>query len=435
MHETRQQRENGGTPMGGVDYMLIALIMSLMGAFFWAIRGTGGFGGEVGGMLAGLGWAVLWHLFSRFDGMAGQRPYGSGWMMAAMTFGIAVGGMTGYGVYIAWLQGKFYLDYPNGVRAVAPWTGYAMLFLCGLHWGGMAGAFMAWCAPQRPLGWKGWVARAAAGICGAFAAGLFVRVFPQVVLPFFSEGIYEVAENKTCIRALGSIQNIAPHVGMFLGFLCFEGVRRDGRAAALMLVMALGFAIPFTVGGYWHTFQSSAMELPWWKNWEMSIGLGGGLAFGLAFYLFNRPEKNRPLRPVTREECVWGSAFPVWIGFWTICGGAYDGFCRLHGFDWPAPIRTVVMAACILPSTALFLWWILRTRKSAAAALAQSSATPVPAWTLVATLVLIWLVGYAISLPREIRLANAYLLTMYTVYLLCSLFILRMLWIRRVRRP
>lgn len=435
MSETKREHEYAGFSKGGVDYILIALILGLMGAFFWAIRGTGGFGGESGGMLAGLGWAALWHLFSRMDGAAGQRPYGSGRMMAAITFGIAVGGMTGYGVYIAWLQGKFYLDYPNGLRAVAPWTGYAMLFLCGLHWGGLTGAFMAWCAPQRPLDWKGWIARVGAGVCGAIAAGLIVRLFPQVFLPFYSEGLYEVAENKTCIRALGSVQNVAPHVGMFLGFLCFEGIRRDGRAVALMLVMALGFAIPFTVGGYWHTFQGSGLELPWWKNWEMSIGLGGGLAFGLAFYLFNRPEPNRPPRPVTRKECIWGTAFPLWIGCGTVFGGAYEGFRHLHEFDWPAQVRMAFTAANYLPATVLFLWWIVRTRRRTAAELAQSSATPIPAWMLVAALILIWVVGYAISIPREIHLTNAYLLTMYTVYLLSSLLLLRALWVRQARQP
>jgi hypothetical protein len=125
------------------SYVFAALVMGLMGAFFWAIRGTGGYGGAQGGMLAGLGWAMLWHYFSRFNGDHSRRPYGSGRMIAAITLGIAAGGLTGYGVYTGWVRGKFYLDYPDQVRAVSPLWGYAMLFLCGLHWGGLAGAFMA----------------------------------------------------------------------------------------------------------------------------------------------------------------------------------------------------------------------------------------------------------------------------------------------------
>ena len=68
--------------------------------------------------MAGLGWGTLWYLFSCLDGTSRQRPYGSARMIAAITFGIGIGGMTGYGVYIAWLQGKFYLNYPEGVRAL-----------------------------------------------------------------------------------------------------------------------------------------------------------------------------------------------------------------------------------------------------------------------------------------------------------------------------
>lgn len=421
MSETIPVNERGGTSLGGVHYILIALIMGLMGAFFWAIRGTGGFGGETGGMLAGLGWAALWHLFSRLDGAARQRPYGSGWLIAAITLGIAVGGFTGYGVYIGWLQGNFYLNYPEGLRPVAPWTGYLMLFFCGLHWGGLPGAFMAWCAPRRPLHRKDWIGRIAAGLGGAIAAGVIVRVFPQVFLPFYEEGLYQAAENKTCIRALGSIRNIAPHVGAFAGFLAFEACRRDGRAVALMLVMALGFAIPFTIGGYWHTFYGSAWPLPWWKNWEMTIGLGGGLAFGLAFYLFNRPQSHAPPQPLTAKERIWGAAFPLWIGCGTVLGGAYDGFRKLHEFDWPLSVRIAVTLGYFLPATAILAWWAIYTRKNIMPGKTGATPPPIPAWTLVGVLILIGAAGYLTSIPPEIHLANAYLLTLYTVYLGLSL--------------
>lgn len=167
-----------------LDLALIALAFALMGGFFWAIRGTGGYGGSAGGTLAGLGWAMLWLGFSYFGGAPRQRPYGNGYMVAALALGITVGGFTGYGVYISWLQGQFYLDHPEGLRPVAAWTGYAMLFVCGLHWGGVTGAFMSWCAPKKPLAAWEWIARIAAGIGGAILAGVIVRIFPQWFLAF-----------------------------------------------------------------------------------------------------------------------------------------------------------------------------------------------------------------------------------------------------------
>ena len=233
----------------GGDYVLSGVVMGLMGAFYWAIRGTGGFGGSDGGTFAGFGWALLWYAFSVYAGPDGaRRPYGTPWMLWAITLGIAFGGMTGYGVYISWLNGRFHLDYPDLVRDVPAWTGYAMLFVCGFHWGGNAGCFMAWCAPTRRVTGRDWAIRISCGIAGAVAAAVFVRVFPQLFLPYYAEGLYDVDEYKTCQRALGSIRNIAPHVGLVLGFLAYELARGDRRAVGMILTMALGFAIPFTVG-------------------------------------------------------------------------------------------------------------------------------------------------------------------------------------------
>lgn len=58
-----------------IDYRMVAGIFGLMGAFFWAIRGTSGFGGWNGGLFAGLGWGILWYFFSHFAGGAARRPF------------------------------------------------------------------------------------------------------------------------------------------------------------------------------------------------------------------------------------------------------------------------------------------------------------------------------------------------------------------------
>ena len=50
------------------------------------------------------------------------------------------------------------------------------------------------------------------------------------------------------------------------------------------MTLALGFAIPFVGSAFWHLmYLHSDLALDWWKNWEMSIGLGGGVALGLCF--------------------------------------------------------------------------------------------------------------------------------------------------------
>lgn len=394
------------------DYRTAAAIMALMGGFFWAIRGTAGYGGEMGGMLAGFGWAVLWYGFSQVGDGAERRPYGHPWMIVAITLGIAYGGFTGYGVYISWLQGKFYADHPNLMREVPAWTGYAMLFVCGLHWGGNAGCFMAWCAPAKPVKGRDWLLRLCCGVAGMAVISVVVRSLPQLFLPFYSEGIYAIPEYKTCIRALDSLHTIAPHVGVLFGFFAFELARGDRRAAALILTMALGFAVPFALGGYWQTFKDSGLELSWWKNWEMTIGLGGGLAFGAAFWLFNRPADAVRVTMGARSRAFFRSGIPCVFPSLVIVLGAIDGRCRLHGVTIPPMLIFGAMALGLAVLSAAWVWRATRNTGDAA-----PEEYRVSFQALAAYIGLIAVAGWVVSIPTEWRLANVVLAALYVIYL------------------
>ena len=402
--------ESRETPL---DLLLMGVVFALMGAFFWAIRGTGGYGGAQGGALAGLGWAMLWHAFSRRGGVERERPYGTGHAIAAITLGITLGGMTGYGVYNGWVQGKFYLAYPDGLRAVAPWTGYAMLFLCGLHWGGITGAFLAWCAPLRPVTQRTWPARILAGVAGALLASVIVRVFPQLFLPFYGEGIYGDSANETCRRAMGSIQNIAPHVGAYLGFLGAEIVRRDKRAIGVMLILGLGFAIPFSVGGIWHTFNDSGVRMPWWKFWEMSIGFGGGLAFALVFGLFNQPAGGVS-RSVTRNERIGPVAVIIVLASTVVVSSAAKGFLDQHGWGEHGGARSGIAVVWLSCMVAFFVIWLRKPRH-------PRDEEVVPGWLPPAMVGVIVVAGFLVSMPPKLAPENRVLLALYTGYLVVSI--------------
>ena len=392
------------------DYGFLIIIMGLMGAYYWAIRGTGGYGGETGGMLAGLGWALLWYGFSGIGAEAERRPYGHPWALFAITCGIAMGGFTGYGVYTAWVRGDFYLNYPEMHRDVPAWTGYAMLFLCGLHWGGNAGAFLAWCAPQKPLRAMDWALRIACGVGGAIAASVFVRACPQLFLPYYAEGLYSVPEYKTCVRALDSIHTIAPHVGLALGFLTYEILRRDWRAVGMILTVGLGFAIPFAAGGYWHTLHDLPIKLGWWKNWEMTIGLGGGIAFGLAFWLFNQPGKTQQHKLGPKSEKFFLSGFPLWLPLNSVLSGLYSGLWELHGAR-PTTLGHIVV---LLISAAPFawLWW---RGKSGLPDVDRRFALSFKGMLWLQALIIVS--GYLVSIPMAWKLANVVLVLLYTGYI------------------
>lgn len=385
-------------------------IMALMGAFFWAIRGTGGYGGETGGTLAGFGWGLLWYWLANRGAGQGQgaegaaRPYSSTWAVVALTAGVAFGGFTGYGVYTGWVRGEYCLNAPDLCRPIGAWTGYAALFVCGLHWGGNAGVVLAWCAPARPLSARGWAARIGCGVAGAAAALGTTYLAPSLFLPLFAEGIYSDPSLKTAVRALDSLHTIAPHVGTLVGFAAFEAARRDWRAVKLIATLALGFAVPFAVGGWWHTFQGASLQIGWWKNWEMTIGLGGGLALALAFRWFNRPGEAPPALG-DRARAGFASGLHLWLPAFVVMKGCYDGVTKTHGLE-DSPMSYIFIAMICVAGMG---WW--RRRKSVR-----------PAWELAPREVfgfvaLIVAAGFAVTVPAEWKLENVVLVVLYCLYI------------------
>lgn len=398
------------------DYAAFALIMALMGAFFWAIRGSAGFGGSQGGIYAGLGWAIIFYLFAGLDRQRALRPYGGPRVIAAITLGIAFGGMTGWGVYTAWVQGMFHYNSPDAAREIAPWTGYLALFFCGLHWGGNAGAFLAWCAPRVKTTWKTWVGRLAAAIIGAVIAHTIVRLFPQFFFPFYAEGIYDNPDYGTVQRTWGAIPNIARHVGIFFGLMAFEAIRRDWRAVKMMTTVSLGFALGLSIGAWWHTFHGHELAIDWWKNWEMSSGFGGGLGLALAFILFNRPETGRAPHTPSIAERAWGAGVPLLLASWATWRGAYNGFTNPHHFDidWP-PIYAVAYSRIFLFCAVFVLGiWIVRMRRGVTPI---TEKTLVPHAALWSAMALIIAAGYVVTMHPVLTILSHVLFVAYTVFI------------------
>lgn len=433
--------ESFASARGPRDFLLVAIILGMMGLFFWAIRGTGGFGGSAGGLFAGSGWGLLWFTLARLV-LSPRHPLATPWMIAAITLGIAYGGMTGYGVYVSWVKGQFYLDHPEGLRAISPWAGYAMLFLCGLHWGGVTGVLMAWTLPTAAIGWPLWLLRIACGLLGGVVALGFVNAYPAIFLPFYDEGLYANDSHRTCQRALTSLRNIAPHVGVLGGWFAFELVRRDRHAVMMIAIMALGFAIPFTIGGYWHTFVTTAWPIDWWKNWEMTIGLGGGLAMGLAFYTFRNlgaeasheiaretlsDHRSRSWRDGLTASLI-GGGLPIWFAASRSIRNGIRGWAEQHGFEsevlpylvWPS-IVGCIPDLLLLAAIAVTMRRYLRGR----------SESPIPDGLIAAILGLFVVLGYAVTLRWPMTVNKWVLITAYTTAIVASLLAYRTLWRRR----
>ena len=193
-----------------------------------------------------------------------------------------------------------------------------------------------------------------------------------------------------------------------------------------MIIMALGFALSFSVGGAWHTMHGSEPALDWWKYWEMSIGLGGGLSMGLVFCLFNRPETDMP-RPVTRGERIWGAGFPVWLVSSLIMMNAYKGFVNIHDLNWLVAARVAVSTLILIITTALFIRFLRATYL-------KPDALPLPLWVCGAVQIIIIVSGYLVSVHVPVRLWNSTLLLMYICYIGVSLLIFLLMLCCREKR-
>jgi hypothetical protein len=218
------------------------------------------------------------------------------------------------------------------------------------------------------------------GLAGAAGALALVLLVPGWFLPFHGEGIYQGNE-----RAVGSVRNIAPHVGLFLGFLGHEVLRRDWRAVSVMGLLGLGFAVAFSAGGYWHTFHGHPLGLDWWKHWEMSIGLGGGLSLAVLFRCYNRPA-GMPRPAASRAERYW-TALTLWIVGGGVVANAWDGFVTIHGLAWPGAYRAALTVLYLLLAGAILIRWL------------SGAADALPGRVVAGLLVLLGVAGYLVSVP------------------------------------
>ena len=398
----------------GREWGAPAMVMGFMGAFYWAIRGTSGYGGASGGAFAGLGWACLWMYFSHRNGQAQYRRYASEWIFLAIALGITVGGFSGYGIFIAWIRGMFNLDAPNTWVDMSPWVGYLWLFLCGVHWGGATGCFMAWCAPDKPLRWQDWAMRIACGVGGAVLLRILIALFPQVFFPHYAAGYYsDPAYIKDCTRVMSTIKELGIHLGLVGGFLLYEVLRKDWRSVRLILTMAIGFALPFAVGGLWQTLNGAALKIDYWKNWEMSIGLGGGVAFSLAFYFFNQPQPEK----VRHEYGIWPVLSILGLATAVILNSALHGVAKIHALSLSSLQLTLGLVGAIALSILLcfLLWRKLRS------ALAQQKNPWGSGGLFLVLQGLLLLCGYAVSVHFSWQLGTTLLLVLYSIYLFLSI--------------
>ncbi len=409
------------------ELVIPVIIFSTIGGFYWAIRGSAGYGGSSGGAFAGIGWALAWFWLSYEPSEKKSRPYSSGWVVLALIIGIAIGGMHGYGQFMSWINGRFYIEYPDKYISINPMIGYLWLFQCGLVWGGIAGIFLGWCGSKEPTENKDWIFRVIFGAVGGLVGFLIAFLRPDFINPLY--GTIDYSNCPECQRTLPTSQDSVIFFGIFLGLLFYEVVKKDWRNVMLALTMALGFGLAFSIFGFWHLLPNiSDLPIDWWKNWEMSIGLVGGATIGVCYYLYNRPFNESELEFVRKQpytlhrnaEKLVGVYLTLTIAIgWSIING-------IGGFVENFQHNSCLILIISIPSISILLVFLFIAYRKNSRNLYKLNdgrnniKKPLELF-LVFHLVLI-ILGFMVTFNSAMSFASWFLISLYSIFLIISLF-------------
>lgn len=325
------------------DLVLPTLLFCGVGGMVWAVRGCSGFGAVAGCLFAGITWgAAWWFLAYEPDGQQVRR-YASPWIVPALTFGIGLAGARGWMQWPSFFEGKLMTDAGRGQFVPIPrMYGFLWLFIAGVPWAGWGACALAWCGSKRETRLWHWMIRAACGIGGAMLATYLYRHYPRYFLPLYDsmESKYrDLRSNPNLRRLIGDCGAALMHLGAYLGFLVYEIFRRDWKNSLLILTVGVVNGAGWAVCQNWkwanalwgeHTFN-------FWRCWESCGGISIGLAYGIAWFLVNRPMSDTERDEVASRRTVEGPNLEwlaIYIGIVAgvvrLLDGQLDGWVRIY---------------------------------------------------------------------------------------------------------
>ena len=130
------------TPRSDLLHDLVLPTLALRGARRddLAVRGCSGFGAWKGCVFAGVTWGAAWWYLAHDPRREQSRRYASGWIVAALTFGIGIAGIQGWMQWPSLFEGKLMTNATPGVDRFVPISrayGFLWMFLAGAKWAGI----------------------------------------------------------------------------------------------------------------------------------------------------------------------------------------------------------------------------------------------------------------------------------------------------------
>lgn len=303
------------------DLFLPTLLFAALGGMSWAVRGCSGFGGSAGCIFAGVLWGAAWWFIARDPAREQSRRYSSGWIVLAVTIGVGISGARGWMQWPSFFEGKLYTDWAAGEFVpISRAYGFLWLFIAGVPWAGIGACMLAWCGSIHETRIWHWGARIAFGVGGAMLARYLFDHYPAYFLPLYDsmETRYLDLENNPNLRRLINDSGSAiVHLGLYLGFLLFEVARRDAKNVLLIAAVGLANGVGWALFQNWKWAPALWPDARpnWWRCWESSGGISIGVAYGLAYFLVNRPmppderARFRAARSIAGPNLEWLAVF------------------------------------------------------------------------------------------------------------------------------
>jgi hypothetical protein len=277
------------------DLLLPVLLFVSLGAMTWAVRGSSGYGSMMGCVFAGVTWGTAWWYLAHEQSPRQARRYASGWIILALTVGFGISGNRGWMQWPSFFEGHLQTNYAQGKFVpISRSYGFLWLFVAGVPWAGLAACLLAWCGSGKPLRARDWLARIACGFGGACLATILFEHLPEVFLPLYSSMFSQYKDfetNPNLRRLINDNRAALQHLGLYLGFLAYEIGRRDRKNVTLILTVGLVNGVGWALWQNWKWAPRiwPGVNFNWWRCWESCGGISIGIAYGLAYYLVNRP--------------------------------------------------------------------------------------------------------------------------------------------------
>jgi len=116
----------------------------------------------------------------------------------------------------------------------------------------------------------------------------------------------DLQNNPNLRRLINDNRSAIMHLGLYLGILTGEIIRKDRRNITLILTVEIlnGLGWALLQNWKWANLIWQDYKFNWWRCWETSGGISIGFAYGIAYFLTNQPLNNSIIHEKINKKAI-----------------------------------------------------------------------------------------------------------------------------------